>query len=176
MQDVHRLQDAGDVVSDYVSHDLTAEELAEFLRLTPRGRTRWHWVNGPAGKIAGPTVAHDDAGIIAATSADGDAPSIVVRAVYQAATRLHAKRSRAALAAAQTRARRREKRVYAVVQQLLQSGRLAPSARCRACERVLDDQQSIDRGVGSECWQQLLELLEQARRSGRDDRTDGGAQ
>lgn len=74
--------------------------------------------------------------------------------------RLHARRSAAAKKAAKTRADRKEKRVYAVVQRLKNDGTFIPAPHCEICGKALDDTESRARGIGSDCWQQILQRLE----------------
>ena len=80
-------------------------------------------------------------------------------AVVTANARRHERRSLAAKKAAETRRQRTAKRVYAVAERLI--GNCAVGARntCAICRRRLSDQESIGRGIGSECWQDVLDEL-----------------
>jgi hypothetical protein len=85
----------------------------------------------------------------------------VVRARVQAANeRLRQRRSEAAKKAAVTRRERQERKVYRVVADLRNSGKLpGPRGHCYICGKGLDDPESIERGIGSDCWQAVLSTL-----------------
>ena len=93
-------------------------------------------------------------------------PEDIVRAAVMAADeRRHARRSQAAKKAAETRRQRTAKRVYAVAKRLtLQGNPVGPRNSCVICGRGLGDQQSIDRRIGSECWQDVLSAVAALRR------------
>lgn len=93
-------------------------------------------------------------------------PEETVRAAIKAAEeRRHLWRSEAAKRAAVTRRRRQERRVYRVVAALRNDERLpGPARNCFICGKGLDDPQSIERGIGSDCWQAVLTSLEKQRR------------
>jgi hypothetical protein len=81
-------------------------------------------------------------------------------AVLSADARLHERRSDAAKKAVATRKIRTAKRVYAIAKRITLNGEpIGPRASCIICGRGLGDQQSIDRGIGSECWQQVLDEI-----------------
>jgi hypothetical protein len=85
-------------------------------------------------------------------------PEDVVRAAVLAAdVRKHERRSVAAKEAAITRYDRQEKRVYAVAKRIKDGGHFGPRKNCIICKRILSDEQSIARGIGSECWQGVLD-------------------
>ena len=93
-------------------------------------------------------------------------PDDVVRtAVLVADARRHERRSRAAKQAAVTRNRRQEKQVYAVAARIVQGGCIGPVTHCAICGRGLGDQESIERGIGSECWQGVLQTITHMRKS-----------
>ena len=87
-------------------------------------------------------------------------PDETVRAAVAAAEqRRRQSYSKAAKKAAETKQRRQEKRVYETVQRIGAGERFGPRSHCVICKRGLDDPQSIQRGIGSECWQSILDLL-----------------
>ena len=91
-------------------------------------------------------------------------PEADVRSAISAAEAGRAeRRSQAAKKAAVTRRVRTEKRVYATVERLLRNDPIGPLANCFICGRGLGDQQSISRGIGSECWQGVLDAIEAQR-------------
>lgn len=89
-------------------------------------------------------------------------PDDVVRAAVQAAEcRRHERRSQAAKKAAETRRRRTAKKVHDAAMRIVHSQHLGPRMNCYICGRSLDDPDSITRGIGSDCWQDVLAALEQ---------------
>ncbi len=94
-------------------------------------------------------------------------PEDVVRAAVLAAdARRHERRSRSAKKAATTRQRRRDEKIQHIAKRLLSgAGIFGVDKHCRICGRGLDDRESIRRGIGSECWQDVLSAVEALRRS-----------
>jgi hypothetical protein len=87
-------------------------------------------------------------------------PEDVVRAACLAelADR-HERRSRAAKEAAQTRGKRKQLRVWGTAKRIAAKQQTGPRQHCYVCGRHLTDAESITRGIGSECWQQVLEQV-----------------
>jgi rubrerythrin len=77
--------------------------------------------------------------------------------------RRHERRSRAAKKAGETRRRRREKQVYVIAKRMVEGHNTGPRHHCVICGRGLDDPQSIDRGIGSECWQDIMREITRLR-------------
>jgi hypothetical protein len=91
-------------------------------------------------------------------------PDDIVRAAVVAAdARRHERRSAAAQKAGVTRRRRREKRVAEIAARILAGHDIGRRPNCAICGRGLGDPVSIDRGIGSECWQDLLATIENMR-------------
>jgi hypothetical protein len=89
-------------------------------------------------------------------------PADLVRAAIAAAEeRQHQRRKTAAAKAAKTRQARKEKRVYHVARRIVAGEAFGPGDACFICGRGLDDPQSIERGIGSECWQGVLGAIEE---------------
>ena len=83
-------------------------------------------------------------------------------AVLATDARRHERRSQAAKKAGDTRRRRIAQKIYAVAKRLTLNGAsIGPQNTCAG--RGLGDQQSIERGVGSECWQGVLDVLMRER-------------
>jgi Family of unknown function (DUF6011) len=92
--------------------------------------------------------------------------AVVREVVHQAEQRLHARRSSAAKKAAITKQRRRERLTYEVAKQIIANRVYGPRQHCVICGKELGDSESIARGIGSECWQRVLESIsQQAERS-----------
>ncbi len=63
----------------------------------------------------------------------------------------------------QTRQRRRNARLENIAA-IIASGKSAePSIKCLICRRKLADETAVSRGVGSECWQDVLSAIEARR-------------
>jgi hypothetical protein len=91
-------------------------------------------------------------------------PDDIVRAsVLAADERCHQRRSEAAKKAGETRRLRQARLVYEVAALIIKHGRLAPCSNCRICGKALDDPQSIERAIGSECWQHVLSEIARLR-------------
>jgi len=90
-------------------------------------------------------------------------PDDVVRAaVAHAKEEEHQWRSDAAKQAAETRRRRQEKRVYQTARRIASGEVCGPRSHCCICKRGLGDPESVRRGIGSECWQDVLAAIEAA--------------
>jgi hypothetical protein len=96
-------------------------------------------------------------------------PEQLVRAaVAGAEARRHERRSCAAKRAAVTRANRRTRDVQRAARAIAQRQRTGPRHTCFVCGRGLGDPQSIERGIGSECWQDVLRAVEEECRGHPD--------
>jgi hypothetical protein len=122
--------------------------------------SRYKWVNCDGGKLY-------EVGILA----DGTLynprgyPDDVVRATVLAADAdRHDRRSRAAKKAAATNAERRALKVRIIAERIAARQATGPAHHCYVCGRQLTDQQSVNRGIGSECWQEVLTKVEEALR------------
>jgi Family of unknown function (DUF6011) len=88
-------------------------------------------------------------------------PDGTVRAAVAAAEeRRHTRRSNAARKAAETRRRRQDKHVYDVSQRIVDGEVFGPSEACVICGKGLGDPESKFRGIGSDCWQKVLTVIE----------------
>jgi hypothetical protein len=76
---------------------------------------------------------------------------------------MSARRSKAARKAAATRARRRELRIQKDVADYMAGKDFDYRDHCRICNRLLRDRASMERGIGAECWQDVLRRIERAR-------------
>jgi hypothetical protein len=62
--------------------------------------------------------------------------------------------------AADKRAARREKNIHEAAAEYLRHNQLGARSHCRICERRLTDEPSIQRGIGPECWDHILNRIE----------------
>ncbi len=94
---------------------------------------------------------------------------LVREAVFEADERRRQKiaenRGRGAKKAAVTRARRREMELLTVAKKMLRDEKIGPALRCVLCFKALTDPLSINRGIGPECWQHVLQRMERVRAS-----------
>jgi hypothetical protein len=73
------------------------------------------------------------------------------------------RRKRGAARAVITRARRREKLINEIADKMVRDEQIGPRHSCCICKRKLTDEVSIARGIGSECWQGILDWVERKR-------------
>jgi hypothetical protein len=122
------------------------------------GNKRWHWIRhegvlyydlgrNPDGSIHNPR---------------GHPADIALAAVEGAEERGHLKRSNAARKAAETRRKRTEKRTYEVARRIVDGEVFGPADSCFICGKGLGDPESKQRGIGSDCWQAVLDCIEPA--------------
>jgi hypothetical protein len=91
-------------------------------------------------------------------------PEDAVRAaVLRAEAKRHQRRSNAAKKAGETRRQRRQEDIWAIAQLIAAKQETGPRRWCYVCGRKLDDRASIARGIGSECWQEVLARLTEIR-------------
>ena len=89
--------------------------------------------------------------------------AVVREAIRQANERRHARRSAVAKKAAVTRQQRQEKRVYETAQGILARKQYGPRNTCIICGKPVWDGESVERGIGSDCWQNVLESISRQR-------------
>ena len=93
-------------------------------------------------------------------------PDDLVRAAVLAAdARCRQRHSEASKKAAVTRQRRQQKRTHQIAQRILAGHGIGERTNCAICGRGLDDPASVARGIGSECWQGVLSIVENLRTS-----------
>jgi Family of unknown function (DUF6011) len=117
----------------------------------------WHWVHGPGG------VKYHGVGITETGELINPHgyPEADVRAAIAAAVERRTERRKAAAAqGAQTRKRRRDLRIHEIAQHIVAGRMYGPRSRCYLCRHRLTDADSIERGIGTECWEAVLESIE----------------
>jgi hypothetical protein len=117
----------------------------------------YRWVRAPDGSK------YYEVGILAdgaLRNPNGYPAELVRQAVLDADERWRQKRSNAAKKAAVTRKKRQERMVYQTAERIVGGHKLGPRLRCVICSKRLADRESIDRGIGSDCWQGVLGLLQ----------------
>lgn len=92
----------------------------------------------------------------------------VREAVLAANERRRVERSKAAQEGAKVRAARQQRQTAALVRRYLAGEHIfGPLIHCAICGKAIDDRQSIERGVGSDCWQKLLQAAQDTAEAGR---------
>jgi hypothetical protein len=120
----------------------------------------WHWVFHPHDR----TQRLRDVGVLkdgALHNPNAYDETLVREAIRQATSDLHQRRSERSKKAAATRRERHEKRVHEIAQRLVDvenRGR-----RCACCGKRIWDTESVARGIGSECWQSVLDAIAASR-------------
>ena len=145
--------------------ELAAGHVAPRLTATvrPCSASRWHWVRAADGTTRFRDVAIDQHGAL--TNPRGYPEQEVREAIAAAQAQKSARRKAGAVKAAQTRARRRALKVDLVARQIVAGRIFGPAARCACCRKGLGDPVSIKRGIGSECWDGILTLIERNQSS-----------
>ena len=91
-------------------------------------------------------------------------PEAIVRAAVETAdAKEREARSNAAKKAAITRARRQERKILETARRIVANAKIGPRDNCIICGRGLGDPESIERGIGSECWQDVLKQIERIK-------------
>lgn len=91
----------------------------------------------------------------------------VLMVLARAAEEDRKRRSDGAKKAAVTRKRRQEKMILQTAKRIVEGAKIGPRSNCIICGRGLGDPESIQRGIGSECWQGVLSATEKARDQAR---------
>ncbi len=91
---------------------------------------------------------------------NGYPDDIVRAAVLGAEARRHERRSESAKKAAETRRARRDRKVQQIAERARQGQGIGNRSHCYVCGKSLGDPASIARGIGPECWQDVLSVAE----------------
>jgi hypothetical protein len=81
-------------------------------------------------------------------------------AVLKADARQVARKTEASERAVATRRRRQAAKIHEAAKRILSKIGIGKQDRCFCCSKVLTDATSIDRGIGSDCWQHVLVAME----------------
>ena len=140
--------------------EMTDEQLRVEMQGWLRGKARqcWKWVRHGDKRVLNPIFTSDGT-----ATADGVSERVVLEALVMANRNLHARRSESARQAAATRAKRQERRVYESAARIADGHMFGPASYCAICGKQVTDTKSIDRGIGSDCWQLVLDAIEQRK-------------
>jgi hypothetical protein len=117
--------------------------------------SKWKWICHGSERLYNVAILPDGS----LHNPNGCPGDIVRAAVMGAEARRHERRSKAAKKAAETKARRRERRVAEAAKKILAGLGIGKRNNCAICGRGLDDPNSVARGIGSECWQDVLAVV-----------------
>lgn len=132
--------------------------------------SRYRWVYN---RVSSEPPKLKDVGILADGSLhnpDGYPDDLVRQCVLAADEAAHQWRSKTAKKAAVTRAKRREQKVYIAPEKIVKGHACGPRTHCFICGKGVSDPPSIERGIGSDCWQDVLKQL--SCRSGKAEIVD----
>jgi hypothetical protein len=80
-------------------------------------------------------------------------------AAVEADAREHERKSEASKRAVQTRRAPQEARIHLAARRIVSAMSIDQQRRCYCCGKALTDSESNARGIGSECWQRVLDAV-----------------
>ena len=123
-------------------------------------QTRYRWIRTATGEHLRNVGIAADGSLINPNNYPAD---LVRREIEAAEHRRKIRRQEGAAKAVVTRQRRHKRLVYSAARRIIQGHRFGPSITCSLCGRALSDSESIERGIGSECWTGVLSIIERLR-------------
>ena len=91
-------------------------------------------------------------------------PEAELRPLVEAAIERHIQRRQAsARKAVQTRGKRHALKVSRIATAILARRPLGPSHYCKLCRKDITDPESVELGIGPECWQRVLRDVERLK-------------
>jgi hypothetical protein len=151
----------GAPVKDAAAHH-SQTEFAALLRLYDKRCLRLRWIEGGIAITADGALTSDSGTAVTPKQAEA-----AWQWLHEGATTAAHERSLTARRAGAARARRRERTVYDIVTEHLRTGAFQSAHSCKCCGKELTDPASIARGIGSECWQRVLDQIERAKMKGQ---------
>lgn len=136
----------------------------QLIDLIPKKRIAYQWYRSNNTIFRNVTLEHDGEKVVSFTC-DSDDKEAAKAALVSVLVSEKAKRSEAAKKAALTRRTRTKARVYEVARAYI-AGPSRAAMRCRICGKRMNDDESILRGVGSDCWQDVLSVIKQLTKGG----------
>jgi hypothetical protein len=149
-------------------NESTIQALPEDIADAFKPLNRWHWIMVPdRGRVFNVALA-TEGGRVTRLEFEGKADQgEVLSAIIGSQRRKRQRRKKAAARGAETRKRRGVLRNYRIAKSIVE-GWFKPSLVCACCRRKLTDRESLKRGVGSECWAEIKQVIEQLA-IGRED-------
>ena len=95
---------------------------------------------------------------------NGYPEDVVRRSLEETLARYHEACSKAAKKAAVTRAIRRKNKINVIAKSIAAKSGVKPGTHCYVCGKSHTDAESIARGIGPECWQDVLQEVEWRQR------------
>ena len=135
----------------------------QLIELIPKKQIAYRWYRSNGTVFHNVSLEHDSENIVS-FSCDEDDKEAAKAGLLAVLISEKAKRSEAVKKAAETRRQRTKARVYEVARAWIGANRAA--MRCRICGKKMTDDESILRGVGSDCWQDVLSVIKQLTKGG----------
>ena len=133
---------------------MSESELYADMQIHLKGKPRQRWTFIRSVSAAGKITYNSDGSI---ECERGSIPEIeVLRALVETNRRRKLRRSEAAKKAAKTKAIRRRHKIYDIANRL----EFRPGVKCEVCGKKLSDDKSRERGIGTECWQDIMKCIE----------------
>ncbi len=133
----------------------------QLIELIPKKQIAYRWYRSNGTVFHNVSLEHDSENIVS-FSCDEDDKEAAKAGLFAVLISEKAKRSEAAKKAAETRRQRTKARVYEVARALV-AGRINPAVRCHICRKIVTDDESRLRGIGSDCWQDVLRAIERLK-------------
>jgi hypothetical protein len=128
---------------------------------TTQKHYRWRWVIGKGEYLKFDEVWIESDGSL--HNPRGYPEDLARAAVLEADAQEYMRKSGASKRAAETRRERQEERIYQAARRIVTAMGIGQQRRCYCCRRGLTDSESIARGIGSECWQKVLDAVVQIK-------------
>ncbi len=137
-----------------------------------RSPMRWRWVKLPDGRRATEVTLEHEAGRVTCLNFKIETPGrprdpgddvtkeYFFECLCDVLRRDREIRRKRARRGAETSRRRRESLDYRLAKEILQQ-RFKPRDHCARCGRALHDEQSLRRGIGPECWDGMMRLMQE---------------
>jgi hypothetical protein len=134
----------------------------ELIDLIPRKRIAYRWYRASDGKVFHNVSLQHNGHEITSFECDESEHDAAMEGLRYVLIEERARRCESAKKAAITRRNRTNDRVYDVARALI-DGRINPAVRCNICRKIVTDDESRLRGIGSDCWQAVLRAIERLR-------------
>lgn len=139
------------------------ETIPEDIADAFKPRMRWHWVNVPNRGRVENVVLETTSGKVTRLDFTGEADrQEVLAALVESRRKRRQRRKESARRGVETRNRRRASQDYAVAKAIVE-GLFTPQPWCACCKRMLSDGESVNRGVGSECWNAIKGIIDRMK-------------
>jgi hypothetical protein len=134
----------------------------KLIELIPKKRIAYRWYRASDGRMFhNVAIEHNGREITSFVCDESDHASAMEGLLYVLIEERERRRE-GARKAATTRQNRTIARVYEVARALI-GGQNRSAVRCHICRKLITDHESKLRGIGSDCWQDVLRAIEQLK-------------